>query len=454
MVQPPRAQTLRKKAFWAAASTVLLLFLSAFAADVRGETVQGWQAVNEGGYYSESDGVIRLWSTNPDRTGGYNLYKEIAPDADFTFSLQVKAASLGNWLQDVNKEGFGIALSQVPYFNATKCLTFEFRGRDGGFFVVARNTRASPSWTTTTFVYNRPVPNGNVVGTNVWYTMRLRVQKTPFAVTAEVSTENGTLLGTCQVADIADITFQNIRYIGLLAAWGGDFTIRNISVLPVASRFSYSPSEAIVYMPVIFNGTTSLTPNGPIVTYSWYFGDNYAAEGLLPVVTHSYQSAGVYMVRLTITDSLGVSAFSSQPVRVRNPTPVSSPTFATPLPPTAAYRPTTTPKVTPELTTPPPPETATFTPTVTSPTPEPPKEPAPSSSPTELPMTTPEYFDAQPKFENVWAYGVGIAALVAVVVLVSVLLFRLNPQLGRKPGQFQATNDSVSASRLSVSGFS
>jgi hypothetical protein len=62
---------------------------------------------------------------------------------------------------------------------------------------------------------------------------------------------------------------------------------------------------------ITFDGSASTTPDPPIGTYAWEFGDG--ATGTGAVVTHSYthKTPGVvytYAVKLTITDHAGHSA--------------------------------------------------------------------------------------------------------------------------------------------------
>ena len=61
--------------------------------------------------------------------------------------------------------------------------------------------------------------------------------------------------------------------------------------------------------------------NNPIVSYAWDFGDGGKGSGL--TVSHSFDAAGSYAVRLTVTDQFGRSASVSQLVTVgagANPT--------------------------------------------------------------------------------------------------------------------------------------
>ena len=73
---------------------------------------------------------------------------------------------------------------------------------------------------------------------------------------------------------------------------------------PVAS-FTVEPQNPAVGDVVAFDARLSYDPDGEIVTYSWNFGDEGTAEGM--TVNHSYNTAGDYIVTLTVTDDYGIS---------------------------------------------------------------------------------------------------------------------------------------------------
>jgi PKD repeat protein len=86
---------------------------------------------------------------------------------------------------------------------------------------------------------------------------------------------------------------------------------------PLAA-FTYTPCVACasIGQPVFFNASWSISPNGPIVSYTWNFGD-----GTPPVktnntsVSHVYLSAAtIWQVSLTVQDSAGQMETVSQSV--------------------------------------------------------------------------------------------------------------------------------------------
>lgn len=84
-----------------------------------------------------------------------------------------------------------------------------------------------------------------------------------------------------------------------------------------------SSSTAVGVAPhtVQFDGSGSSSPQPPIVSYSWAFGDGAVAQG--SKVTHTFSAAGTYNTTLTVTDSVGMTNKSSIPVIVSAPVPAN-----------------------------------------------------------------------------------------------------------------------------------
>lgn len=80
---------------------------------------------------------------------------------------------------------------------------------------------------------------------------------------------------------------------------------------PTAS-FTATTSENSLL--VIFDATSSTSPNGEIVKYEWVFGDGHTATG--PDPDHTYASPGTYTVKLTVTDEKGAVASKTKQVDV------------------------------------------------------------------------------------------------------------------------------------------
>ena len=71
-----------------------------------------------------------------------------------------------------------------------------------------------------------------------------------------------------------------------------------------------------------FDGSTSYDPDaqtGETLLYQWDFGDG--SRELIPVVAHTFATAGTYRVRLTVTDAVGVTGFTEKIIEVGIPRP-------------------------------------------------------------------------------------------------------------------------------------
>jgi PKD repeat protein len=84
----------------------------------------------------------------------------------------------------------------------------------------------------------------------------------------------------------------------------------------VTASFLYAPTAPGVGVSIAFNATGSKSPVG-VAAYAWDFGDGTIGNGV--VVQHTYGTAGTYAVRLTITDTKGQTAWTTQYVSVAAP---------------------------------------------------------------------------------------------------------------------------------------
>ncbi|MFP5304799.1 MAG: S8 family serine peptidase [Gammaproteobacteria bacterium] len=98
-----------------------------------------------------------------------------------------------------------------------------------------------------------------------------------------------------------------LLYTGAIG--GGDGT-------PTDNPTTAAFSAACTDLACSFDGGASSDDHG-IAAYSWSFGDGGSASGA--VVSHSYAAGGTYTVTLTVTDTVGQTAGSSQSVSVTAP---------------------------------------------------------------------------------------------------------------------------------------
>jgi PKD repeat protein len=85
------------------------------------------------------------------------------------------------------------------------------------------------------------------------------------------------------------------------------------------------PYQGLPGIPVQFNGTGSSDPDGVIVSYDWDFGDGGSGTG--PTPTHTYNSAGFFLVRLTVTDDDSLTSTCQTQASIGGATPVEISSF-------------------------------------------------------------------------------------------------------------------------------
>jgi PKD repeat protein len=82
---------------------------------------------------------------------------------------------------------------------------------------------------------------------------------------------------------------------------------------PVAIM-SASPISGFAPMAVSFDASKSYDPDGKIVKYSWAFGKTSLGSGM--VTSHTFTSAGSYIVTLYVTDDDGASTTATKTITV------------------------------------------------------------------------------------------------------------------------------------------
>jgi PKD repeat protein len=98
---------------------------------------------------------------------------------------------------------------------------------------------------------------------------------------------------------------------------------------PPVAVATASPTNGVVPLNVVFSSNGSSDPEGAALTYNWVFGDGTTSALANP--SHSYQTAGAYVARLTVSDgtnsatSGGINIVAT-PVANRPPTVVASAT--------------------------------------------------------------------------------------------------------------------------------
>jgi PKD repeat protein len=105
---------------------------------------------------------------------------------------------------------------------------------------------------------------------------------------------------------------------------GQTSTIQHTIAVDTAPTAAFSPPTDIQQAGVPANfdaGASTAMPGGSIADYKWDFGDGSLIDDTHAIATasHSYASAGVYTVALTVTDDLGITNATTQTVTVDQP---------------------------------------------------------------------------------------------------------------------------------------
>ena len=77
---------------------------------------------------------------------------------------------------------------------------------------------------------------------------------------------------------------------------------------PIANA-SASNKSGLINTPSTFNASYSIDEDGEITNYAWDFGDGSIGSGV--ITTHIYVKAGIYIVKLVVTDNEGISDIDS-----------------------------------------------------------------------------------------------------------------------------------------------
>jgi PKD repeat protein len=82
------------------------------------------------------------------------------------------------------------------------------------------------------------------------------------------------------------------------------------------AAFMVDTQNPVVGETITFDGTLSDDTDGEIEKWLWHFGDvdGTTSENVTP--THTYTSAGDYLVTLSVTDNHGISSSSSMTLKV------------------------------------------------------------------------------------------------------------------------------------------
>jgi len=98
-------------------------------------------------------------------------------------------------------------------------------------------------------------------------------------------------------------------------------TIPPPTPVPPTAVLSSSTAAGNAPLNVTFDGRSSSSPNSPIESYSWTFGDGSQATG--ETVSHTFTVAGTYYTQLRVTNGQGLSDTVSTPIVVVGSAPAN-----------------------------------------------------------------------------------------------------------------------------------
>ena len=112
---------------------------------------------------------------------------------------------------------------------------------------------------------------------------------------------------------------------GSNSTWSETLTVmisqNEIEGLPPVGSF-HVPENTSVNHSIVFDASGSYDPDGLILSYVWDFGDGITGTGA--VLVHTYETAGEYMVTLTVTDNAGMNQSFSRLVRITDASQAST----------------------------------------------------------------------------------------------------------------------------------
>jgi hypothetical protein len=274
-----------------AISFLFLTLIQTNQCEVQPSISNGWQVEDQGGYYSDTNNTLRLWSNGGIDCPSISLYKQIKPNNDFSFSVQVNAQT---------PESCGIFIKKnLPIAGNFAGFNLEYGHYGEGIFLLARNSTNYTGSQDIMGVTNSWIASQVAYGhSNAWYTMQLNVSSTPFTITTSVLDENDSLIGSLTTSDIYNFTFDEIKYVGL-TVWGyspADYLFRDIQ-----DSF-YNPAD------ISIGSESSSTTVGSLVNVFGILSDSKGAplQNKTVVLSYTFEGANSWIpISSGFTDKQG-----------------------------------------------------------------------------------------------------------------------------------------------------
>ena len=117
------------------------------------------------------------------------------------------------------------------------------------------------------------------------------------------------LTGSNNIARLADVAVSGGGFVTSVPAQSVTLFVVPTSGAPVnqspVARATATPGSGTAPLVVTFDGSSSSDADGVIASYAWTFGNGGSAAG--QTANHTYQTAGSYSARLTVTDNQGAT---------------------------------------------------------------------------------------------------------------------------------------------------
>jgi PKD repeat protein len=117
------------------------------------------------------------------------------------------------------------------------------------------------------------------------------------------------LTASNSITRLADVAVSGAGFVTSVPAQSVTLFVVPASGAPVnqspVAGATATPGSGTAPLAVTFDGSSSSDPDGVIAGYAWTFGDGGSAAG--QTTSHTYQTAGSYSARLTVTDNQGAT---------------------------------------------------------------------------------------------------------------------------------------------------
>jgi PKD repeat protein len=139
---------------------------------------------------------------------------------------------------------------------------------------------------------------------------------------SNTSTIGGNVAHTYTARGIYSATVRAIDDLGRAGSTSMQLNLTTGVPTGINATFYFTPvglnNSAVLNTQTYFHAENSTPSNGAtITTYKWDWGNGATDETSDPIITHTYGSAGTYVVQLTIVDSQGRTALIRQNVGVQ-----------------------------------------------------------------------------------------------------------------------------------------